>query len=68
MAPVSVKCPTCHRDVDWHSTPFRPFCSDRCRLIDLGAWLSERHAIPTEDAPAESGGDSDDPAIGDVAE
>ena len=68
MAPVSVKCPTCHRDVDWHSTPFRPFCSDRCRLIDLGAWLSERHAIPAEDAAAESGDDVDDSPVPEVTE
>ena len=43
-----VKCPTCRRELDWESAPHRPFCSDRCRLIDLGAWLSEQHAIPGE--------------------
>lgn len=46
-----VKCPTCRREIDWSSSEFRPFCSDRCRLIDLGAWLTEKHAIPGE-APA----------------
>lgn len=48
MSPTRVKCPTCRREIDWASTPFRPFCSERCRLIDLGAWLSEQHAIPGE--------------------
>jgi uncharacterized protein len=46
MSPTRVKCPTCQRDLDWESAPFRPFCSERCRLIDLGAWLSEQRAIP----------------------
>jgi len=32
---------------------YRPFCSDRCRLIDLGEWLSEQHKIPDESGTAE---------------
>lgn len=44
-----VKCPTCRRDVEWSSaSQHRPFCSDRCRLIDMGAWLSEQRRIPEE--------------------
>jgi uncharacterized protein len=44
-----VKCPTCRRDVEWSAaSQYRPFCSDRCRLIDLGAWLTEQHKIPEE--------------------
>lgn len=43
--------------MEWsESNPFRPFCSDRCRLIDLGAWLSEQRSIPGESAPS-TGGD-----------
>ena len=48
MSSARVKCPTCHRDLDWETAPFRPFCSERCRLIDLGGWLSEKHSIPGE--------------------
>ena len=48
-----VKCPTCHREIDWSQSPYRPFCSERCKLIDLGAWLTEKHAIPGEAAPEE---------------
>jgi endogenous inhibitor of DNA gyrase (YacG/DUF329 family) len=54
---TSVRCPTCERVVEWNeSSPWRPFCSERCKLIDLGAWASEQHAIPgstaeTEDKP-----------------
>jgi endogenous inhibitor of DNA gyrase (YacG/DUF329 family) len=45
-----VRCPTCKREIDWSDEfPHRPFCSDRCRLIDLGAWLSEKHAIPDQE-------------------
>jgi endogenous inhibitor of DNA gyrase (YacG/DUF329 family) len=48
MATV-VKCPTCKRPVEWSTESlYRPFCSDRCRLVDLGAWFSEKHKIPDE--------------------
>ena len=50
MSSVRVKCPTCQRDLDWESAPFRPFCSERCRLIDLGAWFSGQRAIPGDTA------------------
>jgi len=53
--PPTVKCPTCGRSIEWSDqSPFRPFCSERCRVIDLGAWLTEKHAIPdagTDPAP-----------------
>jgi len=45
--PVEVKCPTCGATVVWsESASWRPFCSDRCRMIDLGAWFTEERAIP----------------------
>ena len=45
----SVNCPTCHRLVTWtESNKYRPFCSERCKLIDFGAWASEKHSIPGE--------------------
>jgi len=45
------KCPRCGRPLPaLPSNPFRPFCSERCRLLDLGAWLGEQHAIPGEEA------------------
>jgi len=56
-----VKCPTCRRPVAWSAeSHYRPFCSDRCRLIDLGAWLTEQRAIPDEANAAgeESPGDT----------
>jgi endogenous inhibitor of DNA gyrase (YacG/DUF329 family) len=54
--PATVKCPTCRRAVEWSAESlYRPFCSDRCRLIDLGAWLSEKHAIPAGEEPGIDG-------------
>ena len=51
---TSVRCPTCERVVEWNeSSPWRPFCSERCKLIDLGAWASEQHAIPGNELEAE---------------
>jgi endogenous inhibitor of DNA gyrase (YacG/DUF329 family) len=42
-----VACPTCEKRVKWtNSNPHRPFCSERCKLIDLGAWADEQHTIP----------------------
>ncbi|HEY4749554.1 MAG TPA: DNA gyrase inhibitor YacG [Steroidobacteraceae bacterium] len=62
MSPVRVKCPTCRRDLDWATAPFRPFCSERCRLIDLGAWLSEQRAIAGDSVSAENDSEPQDPA------
>jgi endogenous inhibitor of DNA gyrase (YacG/DUF329 family) len=39
------KCPTCRKAGDWLSGPYGPFCSRRCKLIDLGKWLGGEHAI-----------------------
>jgi endogenous inhibitor of DNA gyrase (YacG/DUF329 family) len=43
-----VKCPECGKDVDFHTSEFRPFCSERCKLLDLGAWADERYSLPAE--------------------
>jgi endogenous inhibitor of DNA gyrase (YacG/DUF329 family) len=46
----SVACPQCGARVEWApSSRFRPFCSERCKLIDLGAWASESYRIPAKD-------------------
>jgi hypothetical protein len=43
---TTVACPTCGVPVAWGpQSPNRPFCSERCKLIDLGAWAAEEHAI-----------------------
>ena len=40
------KCPTCNREVQWQDNPFRPFCSERCKLLDLGKWVDEEYRVP----------------------
>ncbi len=40
-----VKCPTCTRKGDWFNTDFGPFCSKRCRLVDLGKWFEGGNKI-----------------------
>jgi len=42
------RCPHCGKPSSWDDNPCRPFCSERCRLIDLGQWASERYRIPGE--------------------
>ncbi|HQU14886.1 MAG: DNA gyrase inhibitor YacG [Chromatiales bacterium 21-64-14] len=60
--PPTVQCPTCGRRVEWSArSPWRPFCSDRCRLIDLGAWLDGSRAIPGAPVPPESAEDEVEP-------
>ena len=46
-------CPSCGRPVVWEENPDRPFCSERCRLIDLGHWASEDYVVEGEEKPAE---------------
>ena len=55
MAPAIIKCPSCGRPLEWSEhSPFRPFCSERCKLIDLGAWLSEERGIAGETLASEA--------------
>jgi endogenous inhibitor of DNA gyrase (YacG/DUF329 family) len=45
--PRTVKCPTCAKPVVYApDSPWRPFCSERCKLIDFGAWANESYRIP----------------------
>lgn len=44
--PRQVRCPNCGGDALWApENPWRPFCSERCKQIDLGAWASESYRI-----------------------
>jgi uncharacterized protein len=43
-----VNCPTCGKKVEWtEASKYRPFCSNRCKQIDLGAWAEEKYVIPS---------------------
>ena len=42
-----VNCPKCGAKVVWDNAhPWRPFCSERCKMIDLGAWATESYRVP----------------------
>lgn len=56
-APRKVRCPTCGKEVAWGpESPFRPFCSERCKMIDFGAWANETYRIPVVEDDEEPGG------------
>jgi len=45
-----VSCPRCGTQVAWSpGNPYRPFCSERCKLIDLGDWAMEKYRVPVEE-------------------
>ena len=46
-----MKCPNCGKPTIWKDNLFRPFCSERCKLIDFGNWADENYAMPAENAP-----------------
>ncbi len=64
-----MRCPICKRDTPYEGNPYRPFCSERCKLLDLDNWLEGRYRIPgsaqvrdddgeenLEEGPDENGG------------
>jgi endogenous inhibitor of DNA gyrase (YacG/DUF329 family) len=58
-----MRCPVCQRDFDKDASPALPFCSERCRTIDLGRWLGESYSLPVVPEP-----DPDDALDPDAAE
>ena len=47
---TKVSCPQCGGETLWsHENKYRPFCSQRCKLIDLGAWASEAYSVPVQE-------------------
>ena len=47
---LEVKCPTCGTRAVYEGNEFRPFCSERCKLIDFGAWANEEYSLPVEES------------------
>ena len=53
-----VACPQCGKEVVWNSeSPYRPFCSERCKMIDLGQWANEEYRIPVDEQQPDQSGD-----------
>lgn len=48
-----IHCPLCKKETTWEENPFRPFCSERCRLMDLGKWASGDYRIAGENVPCD---------------
>lgn len=44
------RCPRCRTEVAWEGNPFRPFCSEKCRIVDLGRWALEEYRVPGKPA------------------
>ncbi|MDW7645800.1 MAG: DNA gyrase inhibitor YacG [Desulfuromonadales bacterium] len=42
----TIRCPRCRQEALWQDNPFRPFCSQKCQLIDLGRWAQEEYKVP----------------------
>ena len=56
---IIVCCPTCQKNVTWNdSQPYKPFCSERCKLIDLGEWAAEEKRIAGDPVYADLDSDS----------
>jgi len=54
-----MRCPICKKSVEWEGNPFRPFCSARCKLLDLDNWLQGRYRVPAPLDPGEETGSDD---------
>ncbi len=54
---MTVKCPQCGKETPWEGNPCRPFCSERCKLLDLGAWAAEEYRVEGEEARDEERND-----------
>lgn len=53
---IEVTCPQCKRRGAWFDAPWGPFCSERCRLVDLGRWLGEEHRFSSALRPSDFDG------------
>ncbi len=42
---MKIKCPICKKVTTWEENPHRPFCSERCKLVDLGKWAAEEYKV-----------------------
>jgi endogenous inhibitor of DNA gyrase (YacG/DUF329 family) len=46
---LEVKCPQCKTKFNYYDGEFRPFCSDRCQMVDLGQWFNESYTLPSKE-------------------
>ncbi len=65
---MMVKCPQCGKEVEFTGNEFRPFCSERCKLLDFGAWADEKYTLPVEGEMSEEDLDRIEKALKEKAE
>lgn len=53
------RCPQCRREASWEDNPWKPFCSERCKMIDLGRWATEEYRVPMTETPDDVATDFD---------
>ena len=59
--PKLVACPACGKSAPWTpANPWRPFCSERCKLVDLGAWADESYRVPVAENKNDPAGEDPD--------
>ncbi|MEJ2200727.1 MAG: DNA gyrase inhibitor YacG [Desulfuromonadaceae bacterium] len=51
---LMVRCPGCGKRSPWKDNRYRPFCSEKCRLIDLGRWADEEYCVPGDPVVVEN--------------
>jgi endogenous inhibitor of DNA gyrase (YacG/DUF329 family) len=62
--PRSVPCPRCGKQVAWvPQNAFRPFCSERCKMVDLGAWAAEEYRVAAAEQAEEPGAPPAEPPV-----
>lgn len=49
MTLMESPCPICRKNANHEGNPYRPFCSERCKLLDLESWISERYRVPVDE-------------------
>ena len=55
-----MKCPICNKETEYTGNPYRPFCSKRCKMIDLGKWATEQYHVPVIEKPDDAENLEDD--------
>jgi len=54
MMVMKIKCPRCGNETTLENNPYRPFCGERCKLVDLGKWISEKYSISNTESQEEN--------------
>jgi endogenous inhibitor of DNA gyrase (YacG/DUF329 family) len=48
---LKINCPHCKEEFNYYNSESRPFCSERCKMIDMGHWLNESYTVPIPQSP-----------------